>query len=358
MKRTICSVLVVVFGLSTGWAYGVTFHEEVREGVRAAASKAAPSLVEAGLPAGLTVGILPIRGDRGQIVEQRLRSALVEAGVNVVAIREDPLWNRIWEEIETSVRRDDILDPATLSEFGRLQGTQALLYGVVREADITGNRVFVEVDFHLSEIETARYLWGGTFSYRDYIPGPEPGGVIIDLNRHVRALLHAVRDQGVDRLRTADTLTDLRTVAMVPLSGDIDGYVTSLAESMISHSNLNPVDIGARSRAEALYILRDQPERADAVLFGAVRDLSRTLRDVLPWTEVYDLHAEVQFSIRAIGTGEILWSETIAVSGDEEVRKPVMEIAQEYWKPLLIVLGAFVALIVLFKILGATKRVR
>ncbi len=358
MKKSQFVVGLLILAVSIPLRVSASFDEEIRLALQSVIKEAGQSLGDAGLPDGLAVGVLPVTGDRGQLIESRLRTALSAAGMNVVAIREDPLWDRIWQEIEHSVRRDDILDPATLSQFGRLQGTQLLLYGSVRQADVSGDRVYVEIDLHLSEIETARYLWGGTFAHRDYLPGAVPVQGIVDINPAVRALLRDAMDQGVARLGASDKISGIATVAMVPLAGDIDSYVTSLVESMVTQTHLNPVDIGARSHAEALYLLRDQPQRADAVLVGAVRDLSRRLRGTWPWKNEYELNGEMQLRILTADTGEVLWSDTLAATGSETVSKTAWEVIQEYRNVLLIIAGVIVVLLILGSLKRAMTRVR
>jgi len=114
-------------------------------------------------------------------------------------------------------------------------------------------------------------------------------------------------------------------VAVVPLAGDIDRYVTQRATDILSRTHINPMNLDVRTLGEARQLLRDRPERADAVFYGALRDLSKRLLREEIMQNTYEVSAEVQLTIQSVSTGEILWSDTLEHVEEVVIRQTVEE---------------------------------
>ena len=324
--RKYFAIGVLLPGLALQSAFGM-FSEDVRQALRLALEDTGTALKESALPANQTISLLPFQGDRGHYVEGLLKNAVTGAGLTYVEGKSDPFWDELLKEIEWDERKEDILDAATLTRFGKLKGTQLLMYGTVREASDTNGRVYVEIEAHISSIETKQHLWGRIFAkrypHRDGVQG------IIDLDKAVRGLLKEALRPVPDSLANNPKLKDIRSVAIVPLSGDIDDYVTGLVQDALSRTSLYPKDLDLTTLAEARLLLRGEPDQADALLYGAVRDLSREL-DQEKFTEtVYTLHAEVQLRIQDVSSGEILWSDTLAEEALDSDQQP--EVTDRLW---------------------------
>jgi len=301
--------------LAAGSAHA--FDDEVRQALQLAAEDVRAQLQASALPRTQTVSVLPLGGDQGGYLEGLLKIAVTSAGLNYVEARQDPFWNEIMAEVEWDERKSDMLDAATISRFGKLKSTQLLLYGNLRAARQEGQRVFVEIELHLSSIETKEHLWGTVVSRRFYQPGPIEG--IIALDPEVRAVLNETIARGLASLKAAPKLSGIGTVVVVPLAGDIDRYVTQRVIDMVSRTHMNPRNLDVATLGEARQLLRDRPEQGDAVLYGAVRDLSmRELRRELMKT-TYEISAEVQLTLQSATTGEILWSDTVEQVGEKVV---------------------------------------
>lgn len=304
------------------------FAEEVRQALHLAMEDARQALAESGLPHGQTLSVLPLQNDSDRYVEGLMKNAVTAAGMTYVEGREDPIWDDVLQEIEWAERKSDILDESTLTRFGRLKSTQLLLYGAVREASSANNRVFVELEMHVSSIETKQHLWGRVFTQRFYLPGEVQG--IIAMNEAVRALLKEALAPVAASLVENPKLAAIRSVAIVPLSGDIDGYVTGLVQDTLSRTPLYPKDLDLQTLAEARLLLRGQPDLADAVLYGAVRDLYRERHQETFDTDVYKMHAELQLRIQDANTGEVLWSDTLAAEAFDAEAGGVVSVIMAY----------------------------
>lgn len=294
MKR-IPSLLCAMLILGTLSAARAAFPEDVRQALQSAVADAQKALAAAGLPAQEPISLLPFAGDRDGYVKGLLKSAITAAGLTYVEGREDPFWEEVLKEAAWDGRKADMLDPNTLTTFGRLKSSRILIYGSVRDFSSDGQKVFVEMELHASSLLTKQRLWGATFGKRFYVAKNLQG--IVELDETVREVLQKAFAQGAESLRKSSKIQSIRTVVMAPLAGEFDNYATGLAESMITQSPRVPKNLEIRTLAEARTLLRDQPQRADAVLYGAARDLSRRMESPGFFSDTDMIRAEVQLRI-------------------------------------------------------------
>lgn len=292
---------------------------EVRQAVRMAMSDAQASLAKSGLAKLGSISLLPIKHDQDGYVEGLVKNAVSSAGLTYVEGKDDPFWGDVLKEVEWDERKSDILDQNTLVKFGKLKATQVLMYGVLREASVVGQRIFVEIELHASSLETKQHVWGGVFVKRFYMPGAVEGILSAEqLPPELRDVLkRSFFEQASSLLAKAEPkLKTIRTVAVVPLGGDMDQYVTGLVRDLITQSHtLSVKNIDAATLGEARVILRDPAQRSDAVLYGAVRDISQRLVREWPMSKIYEVSTETQLYIES-GANEVLWSATISSKGE------------------------------------------
>jgi hypothetical protein len=303
-----------------------------------------------------TISVLPIAGDQGRYVEGLIKNAVTNAGLVYVEGREDPFWDEIMAEVEWDERKEDMLDPATIDKFGKLKSTQWLIYGTVRAAEESGRSVYVEVELHLSSIETKQHLWGDMIARRYYKPGQVTG--IVDLDVAVRNMLREAVSKQAARLNGSEKMSNVSKVVIAPIAGDIDGYIGSVVEDMISATTLMPVRLDANTLGEVRQILRDRPNVAGAVITGAVRELSRELKLQEPLKDIYEINAEVQLRIESAVDGSVLWSQTVATTGEDIDVKNVYGVAKANKKWLLYAGAGFVAFVLLIMFFSAMRRSR
>ena len=320
MKHQLLLSLALLFtGFQLTFAQTDTAH--LREAIRNAANNAVDSLAAANCTAGQTIALLPLGNDSSGILAGALKANLSTRNLTCVEAKEDPFFDEIMKQAEWNERKEDLLDAKTITAFGKLQTGQLLLYGWIRQPEVSARHVYAEIELHLSSIVTNQHLWGGTFTARAYFDEGVNG--IISLDEYTRDVLHSIFADAEKSLAASNKTGKLKRVAIVPFAGDIDRYATILAEKMFSsHPSISPANVAVNTLAEAIALLRTKPETADAILYGAVRDLSTFMikEDALRGN-TYRYTAEVQMRIQT-ADGEILWSDTKATSADvQEDRK-------------------------------------
>ncbi len=366
MKKTTMAGVLMAAALAATVRAG-EYADEVRQALQGAVKKAEAAMASSAVPKAAPIAVLPVAGDTsGRYLDGLLKNAATAAGLNCVEGKTDPMWEEILKEIEWHERKADILDPATLAKFGKLQAAKLLMYAFVREANVTGQRVFVELEVHISSVETKQHLWGGTFAERFYLPGPKQGQTDLDLS--LRKALKDAFEKAATSLAGSGKLKQMKTVLVVPFAGDVDGYVTGLGKDMFRTTSINPKDLDVQTLSQARIILRDQPQQADGVILGSVKDLYRQIKNIKFEGTNYEVRAEAQIEIQGAGSNEILWSETVAAVADDfrprvtapadEVKLGVWEYVKSHPVVVLYVLGGIVGLFILFGLVGKMTRPR
>lgn len=354
MKRTL-SILALAAALAGDLtSASAAFPEEVRQALRLCTADIQSALARSGLPKDSPIAILPVKEDSESYALGILKDAATGAGLQCVEGKEDPFVQEVFKEIAWDEKKDDILDPTTLAKFGKLKASKLLLYGRVRETAGGSGRGYAELEVHVSSIETKQHLWGQVFARRFY-SAPDVKG-LLELDPDVRKLIRESFDRGVMALKANAKLKDTKTIAVVPLAGDMDHFVTGLAERMVSQTQFMPKQLDVTTLGEARALLRDNPQAADAVLYGAVRDLSRKLLNRYPDRVEYETSSAVQLTIQDTKTGNVLWSDLIEARGTDSTKLSWWEMTQRFgplvlagkWYvlvPLIVIAGVFVLLV-------------
>ena len=328
MKKLLA--LVMALGLLPLFAQGLN-DDDVRQAVTEALVQAQSALKSA--PFGSkTVAVLPFPGDSSGYFTGKLKNELASLGFTCVEGKEDPMWDEIIKEIAWDERKDDILDPDTLVKFGKLKATQILLYGKVVKADKNSERTYVEIELHATDLTTKQHIWGGTFAARIY-KGKNVQG-IISLDNDLRMLLKKNFEEAKKSLVSpeyAGKLSDIKTIAVLPLAGDIDEYLTGLAIEMLTATQHLPrrpqIPSLSQIRADAKF----DSAIGDAVFYGAVRDLHKTNTETKPaedrktMHETSTVHADIQLFVEDLKTGNILWSKTITLAEPVTEDRPMTD---------------------------------
>ncbi len=391
MKRLFTSFLaflILAFGYSeanaTQQSTDSSNADDFRQALYGAIENSRDSLKQA--PFGnKTIAILPFAQDSNGIIAGKMKNLLTQCGFSCVEGKEDPMWNEIIKEIAWDERKDDIIDSATLVRFGKLKAAQILVYGKVNVLSKNNSRIYAEIELHATNIATKQHIWGGSFGYRFY-PGNDIQG-IINLDNDIKSLLKSnfkAAQTELNEPQLQSKLSGIKTVAMIPLAGDIDQYMTGLAIEVLTQTRLIPRNPQIPSLSQTRQFIRDGQFGSDAMLYGAIRDLSKKLKT----TQVegknrkifYTLNADIQLFLEDAKTGNILWSKTINCSQDvteeqeltnaeqkaereerRQIRKEKMEelpeILQEdivdNWKTYLFWIGGIVGVIILLVIIIA-----
>ncbi len=362
-NRIVKSLLLAALFIGGACIARAEYPDEARQALRLAGADIQAALAKSVVPKDLPVAILPVKSDPSGYVMGILKTAVTGAGLQGVEGKEDELVQEIFKEIEWGERKDDILDTNTIARFGRLQAAKLLLYAFVREASGENGRGFAEIEVHVSSIETKQHLWSGIFARRFYAPNQPVGPV--DLSPEIRQAIKASFSKLATGLKAADKLRDVHSVLIVPLAGDADQFVTGLTEDSLASTPYSPRQLDVRTLADARALLRDDPKAADAILYGAVRDLSMRKMNEYPDHTEYQINASVQLAIQASPAGNVLWSDTVETTTPYVLKQTWWEMVQKYGpmvvfhsKLLIIPLAVIVGLIVLALFFRVMRRAR
>ncbi len=333
---------------------GAAFDDNVRQAFAHAMGDVSSGLRSSGIPENARVGILPISGDRGNVVRGLLKNAVVKAGHVCVEDGSDPIWKAILAEADFDIRNAGLLDEKTLVRIGDLQTVDVVLYGAVRASAKEENRVFVELELHATDRASKKHVWGDLFAKRWYVPGAEVPKGISELPTALREQLkNAATDKFVASVQAQPKLAKVRTVALVPLAGDDDRYCTYIVRDGLTRlPNLTAKELDLQSLQGGRQIFRDLPVVAgDAVIYGAVRQLGwYQTEGFLGIFDHYDVQIDFQAAIERNDTHDVLWSDTIQSFEEFYVWNWV--------RIILLGVGALVALVVLLSLIKAATRVR
>ncbi len=374
------------------------FPEDVRQALKGAADKACASIAASRIAPSQAVSVFFIEGDDASgYVSTLVRDAVVGAGRTYVVPNDDDnrLLQKIYSEMAFDERKVGAVDAKTVERIndGLLKSTQVLLYGTVWTVVDNDRYTLVEMSLGAYSIATKEFLWAGSFDCRHFKPGKTPEVGLVDLPFETRATLTKTISAKVEQsINAQPRLKSVKTAAILPLVGDetaslsddggslkappaggkgeiaIDGYVTHVVVDGVSRTGVTPKNADVQTRAEVRRALRDKPQIADAVLFGAVRGLDIRVAGTAFRKTTYEVIVDVQLSIEEITTQNVLWSDTILV-------RETLDSELSWWEWLMLdypgisrpkffvgLLGrivlALVALAILGKILRASTRVR
>lgn len=347
-------VMTVAFG-------ALAFDETGRQAMQAMTDDIVAELKGVGALDGKTIAALPIAGDQNDAFGGLLRIAVTKAGKQCVTSKDDPLFGEILREVAWNADKTDMLDASTVGKFGKLKSAQIILSGRIRVVG-DNRQAFVEAELHATDIKTKQHVWGGRFAQRYYLPGSSPVKGVSEIPVEVRKVLQdKLTARIVESIGAQSKLKGFKTVAFLPLAGDVDGYVANIVRDAVVKTALTPKNLDIRTLAEARIALRDQKLAADGLLYGAVRDISFVGYEAGSKSGT-TINVEIQACIEKAGTNEQAWSDTILVSESVESQLTGAEgfLADHPSVPkaVMILLGVLVLLFVIGRFVKATTRVR
>ena len=288
----------------------------VNQAIDLALKQALPALKNAPFGKG-GITILQMPNDTNGILSGKLKTLTIQAGLTCLEGKSDPMWNEIIKEIEWTERKTDILNPQTIAKFGKLTGTKILLYATIVNITKNTERIYVQIALHATDVHTREHIWGATPTYRYYFHKDVKG--IVSLDNKLKKLLRKNFEEAQKSLNSKK-IQGIKSVTVLPLAGDIDQYVTSLARELVNSSGMNvaaPQIYTYAQFAQLRSINRINNAGSDAILYGAVRDLKIT---VIPQNEytsdkkvkmTYDVTADIELFIEDVKNGLRPWSKNI-----------------------------------------------
>ena len=117
------------------------------------------------------VAVIPVRGDADGYATSGLESAVTHTKFALFT-RSEATWDDLLKEIEWGDRREDVMNPATIQRFGKIEGVDAILYGRIWDRSVNLWSVLgrVRMSVHLADVETGQILCSsGTVDGEAYI---------------------------------------------------------------------------------------------------------------------------------------------------------------------------------------------
>ena len=328
-----------------------------------------PAFENISIKSGETITILPLVGDTEMgFVGGLVKNAATKAGLTVVEAKDSPMFDSIMQELAWNERKADLLDGETLAKLGGLKATENYLYGKVLSSIKNDRYVFVDIELHITSVATKQHIWGDTFTRRAFFPGSNAPQGWSDIPVDIRKVIKEdISQQVMDSISKAPNAKTVKTIVIVPFSGDEDLYVTHCAQDALTKKGYLPKDLGVKTLGEAVYLLSENSNRADSVLSGVVRELSLEQEPETEYSTNHVFHAvaEIQVKLEKSNTREILWSDTIQVQKTFEKELTQTEKLEAEANALnfmirygLYGLGGLVGLMILLKLFGAMTRTR
>jgi hypothetical protein len=286
------------------------FDDASRKALRDLATQVRESLkADTKVPRQATLCLLPITNDKQAYLGDLLKTAVTDAGLTYVEGRDDPLWPALLKEMEMNKRQDDILDPTTLTSFGKLKAAKLLMYATIREVKSANGQACAEATLHVSAVETKEHLWGDSFT--GMWPLPDLAGSLPWGEKELQLINLCREDLG----KAWTQVPELRgmKIAIFGLAGDRDQMVTLMVSEALQKAGAVPVRIEAASQSEARRLVAAKPGTCDAILSGAFRGPAKELVQEGVAARDYRLFAILQVRIEK-AAGAQLWSQSFTKS--------------------------------------------
>ena len=269
------------------------------------------ALAIAPVPAGASVSVFPLAGDKGETAAAFLKTAVTDAGKTYVEGKEDPMWKEILAEMAFDERNNGLLDEKTLAKIGSLKATDVLLYGTVRTV-AAGAGASVELDLHATDVKTKKHLWGSRFE-KAWTPAAAARAPFDDDERE--AIAHAM-EEVVASIKASKAFGD-KSISILPVRNDAGDVVYSYLKNAVVSAGRRCVehrDDPMWSEVVAEMVFDDKNgglldestlvkfgslKATDVLLYGTLRSCTKTGNRVL--VEL-DLHAT------DVATKEVVWN--------------------------------------------------
>lgn len=277
-----------------------------------------------------SIAILPVASDPQGILTGKLKNFITNNGCHLVASSQGAALDNIFKEIGWSDGKTDILEKDTIAQFGKLKAVEVLFTASVQISNIVGGYC-VQLDFHAYDVATREHVWGGNFLYRYYIDGAQKG--IIRLDEQLRLLLKENMSQFQADLQQKIQMfkaRNIKVVAVLPLGGDIDGYITHMTKELLTNAGFETQTALTSSAALFRYNQKNDANAPQGYLCGTVRGLSRKLKQTTTSDETitttWEVSTDIQLTIADTKTGNGLWNKTIHLPKDmSETRQMTQE---------------------------------
>lgn len=155
----VVSVMAVIL-LSAGNATA-DVERALDKAVDKACQKAAEQLKTTSSEGIKTIAVLPFWGeDKDGYISDTMKSYLSNSPYKVM-VRSDQEWDQLLGEIKWNTLREDVMNPITIQNFGKIEGCDAIVYGTIRqrEANPWTFHAITRLTLHMADVETGQIVW-------------------------------------------------------------------------------------------------------------------------------------------------------------------------------------------------------
>lgn len=353
------TLMLLTWGLTSALQGQDLLKRALDQSIDEAAQEAARKLKATAFQDVNNIAVLPLWGDCSEEIRQYVTRTVQDqiiGGRYRVMERSDAAWNNLLGEIEWSALREDIMNQATLQQFGRIVGCDAVVYGTIRECASypQRNEAVTRLSLTLGVVETGEARWssGEIKRVKDVSAS---AAVPVDVDPALaRAVTQAAQEAAANLKVQAAGVSDF---ALLPLQGkDADAYVSGVLQGELAKVGANPIPVSnaqwqaylaANSQnAQSVEAMRGfaQANGHPAILHGSVNERK---------VDKSKYRATVRFTLSLVdaASGRAIWSPGEVVGSAWLDGRDI--IAQAVRDPLVWVLAGIIVLLI---ILGAFKR--
>ncbi len=181
------------------------------------------------------IAFIGISGAGGKELAHVFRGGLLRTSGNYKFFtRDDKEFDILLSEIEFGVRKEDVMNQATIQKFGKIEGVDALLYGRLLgvEVDATSKKTYARLNLSLGDVETGQILWSGNIT-GDY----QPAGAIESLPKELITAIEDAAQKTAKELAKAQIATQTN-VYLLPVLGSNEAQA-ELVSDMVAAKLIN-----------------------------------------------------------------------------------------------------------------------
>jgi len=306
-----------------------------------------------------TIAVLPLWGDCADQTKQYIARTIQDqiiGGRYRVMERSDAAWDNLLSEIKWTALREDTMNQATLQQFGRIVGCDAVVYGTIRECASypAKHQAVTRLSLTMGVVETGEARWSSGEIKRGKFVGmslPLP----IDVDPALARAVSLATQKAAEHLQ-AQALA-VSGFVIFPLKGkDADGYVGSVLQGQLAKAGANPIPVSVAQWQEYLMANSQSAESVEAmrgfaqanghaaVLHGAVSERG---------VDSSKYKASVRFTVTMVDaeTGRAIWSPGEVTASAWLDGRDI--IGQAIKDPLVWVVAGIIVLLIVW---GAFKR--
>jgi len=160
-KKIVVSVMAILLLFVAAGSAMVDVGRAMDTAVEQACQKVAEQLNATSFGEIKAIAVLPFWGeDKDGYIGDTIKSYLSNSPYKVM-VRSTQEWDQLLGEIKWNTLREDIMNPQTIQNFGKIEGCDAIVYGTIRqrEANPWTFHAITRLTLHMADVETGQIVW-------------------------------------------------------------------------------------------------------------------------------------------------------------------------------------------------------